>query len=72
MRYLKKPSVTTEGDKGSGINFGASPTPHNINYTPKICNFCFGDDLQFVHGHYHCTNCGLPNMECCSGERNEQ
>tara|TARA_Y100000034_G_scaffold136186_1_gene211355 strand:+ start:1539 stop:1712 length:174 start_codon:yes stop_codon:yes gene_type:complete len=36
MRYLKKFGVTTGGDKGTGITFGASPTSATINYTPKI------------------------------------
>ena len=33
-----------------------------------VCSFCRGTDLQFVHGHYHCTRCGMANFNCCDGE----
>ena len=33
-----------------------------------VCSFCQGGDLQFVHGHYHCTRCGMANFNCCDGE----
>ena len=36
----------------------------------EICIFCHQRNaMVFCHEHYHCSNCGMNNYECCSGEQ---
>ena len=37
---------------------------------PEICPYCSEEvKLEYVHGHYQCSNCKSVVVDCCSGEK---
>ena len=37
---------------------------------PEYCPYCSEEvRLEYVHGHYQCSNCKSVVVDCCSGEK---